>query len=116
MGIDVSKLRPLPSTLNEGVTKVIMSYYGVVDNPEDNPVNLKLYIEPSSPAFFIEKGQRKKILNKKEKFNTVPAMYKWEVYIEIIETPTTPTACSLLLEATDSKGYKSKTKSFFIYH
>ncbi|CAC9975937.1 hypothetical protein [Flavobacterium panici] len=117
MGVDVSKLTPSPSVLQAGVTNVTMSFYGIVDAAEDNAVSLKLYVDPSLPVFFIEKGNQKKVLSiKKTISHSDLAIYTWNVDIEVVNASPEPVACSLRLEATDSKGYKSSTNSFFIYH
>lgn len=119
MGVDVSKLTVSPESVSKGITAVTVQYYGVVYNSNDNPVSLKLYIEPLGPLSFIENGNRTKLLKSAETFNiNVPALYTWQIEIELlgIDKPTSPTSCSIRLEVTDKHGYKSSTNSFIIYH
>jgi hypothetical protein len=117
MGIDVSKLRPTPSTLREGQTRVSLSYYAVVDGSGDNPVKLKLSVEPSQPVLFVKDNETTKVLtNQITVSSESPQLYTWDVVIEVRHTPDKPTSCSLRLEATDAHGYKSSVNSFIIYH
>lgn len=117
MAVDVRELAPSPKNLREGITEVEMSYFGVVYNAADNPVSLKLYIEPLAPLFFIENGNRTKILKISNTFSIINReLYKWQTSIEVTQTPDVPTACALRIEATDKHGYKSSYNSFIIYH
>jgi hypothetical protein len=116
MAIDVSKLVPTLQNLKEGLNTVEMTYYGIVDNTADNPVRIKLYIEPSVPLFFIDNGVRTKVLKNVKPFShTVPTLQSWTIKIDVTETFPAPKACALRLEATDAHGYKSSTNSFVIY-
>jgi hypothetical protein len=117
MGVDVSRLNPSPQQLRKGVTVVDISYYGIVDNPNDNPVSLELHIEPLSPLFFVENGTRTKVLTGTKTLSaTAPELCVWQTHIEVTQKPAVPKACALRLEATDAHGYKSKTTSFVIYY
>lgn len=116
MAIDVSKLMLTPQNLREGVNEVVVTYYGFVDAASENPVRIKLYIEPSLPLFFIDNGLRTKVLKDVRQFSdTAPTMHSWTIEIDVAETFPSPKVCALLLEATDAPGYKSRTKSFVIY-
>jgi hypothetical protein len=119
MGVDISKLTVSPESLSKGITSVTLQYYGVVYNSNDNPVSLKLLIEPLGPLSFIENGNRTKLLKSAKTFNiNVPALYTWQIEIELLgkDIPPSPKSCSIRLEATDKHGYKSSTNSFIIYY
>ena len=116
MAIDVSKLTPTPQNLRQGVNEVILTYYGFVGAASDNPVRIKLHIEPSLPLFFFENGVRTKVLKDVKQFSDIsPTMHSWPIEIEVTETFPSPKVCTLLLEASDALGYRSSTKSFVIY-
>lgn len=116
MSVYISKLKPSPQTIGVGLSIITLRYYGIVDAEEDNPIKLELMIEPESPLHFIESRRRKKKLKSDVEFNSNFLEYYWEVVIQVEKVYDRPKAASIRLEATDSKGFRSKSDSFIIYY
>lgn len=116
MSVYISKLKPNPQTIRTGISAVSVEFYGIVDSEEDNPINLELMIEPVSGLFFLENGEAVKKVKKSLEFNDSFLSYTWDVEIEVRQVSDVPKAASIRLEVIDSKGFKSKSDSFVIYH
>lgn len=116
MSVYISKLKPSPQTIGVGRSTITLSYYGIVDAEEDNPIRLDLMIEPETPLHFIESMRKKKKLKNDVEFNSNFLEYFWDVEIQVDKVDDRPKAASIRLEATDSKGFRSKSDSFIIYY
>jgi hypothetical protein len=103
MGVVVKDLKSSHILISKGITKVILKYNAVVDKEEDNPVKLRLYIDPLQPVYLINNKKRVKSLETQEMFSTSElTLYTWEIKIKVDKTPVNPEVFSLKLEATDS--------------
>jgi hypothetical protein len=116
MSVYISKLKPSPQTIGVGLSTITLSYYGIVDAEEDNSVRLDLMIEPETPLYFIESRRKKKKLRTDVQFTSNFLEYFWGVQIQVDEVSDRPKVASIRLEATDSKGFRSKSDSFIIYY
>lgn len=115
MGVDVSKLSPVPQQLKKGNTSVQLSYNGVVDAANDNDVSLELLIDPGAPVVIIdENGASSKSVKWKQKFPLSVKSLSKTVTLTVTKVVTKPQSCSLRLEATDARGFRSACNSHII--
>lgn len=115
MGVDISQLSSPSEPLKKGDTSVDFSYNGIVAAANDNDVSLELFLDPDAPIVLMDAdGISNKSIKWKQKFPLTVKKLSKTMTLTVTRKLDKPQSCSLRLEATDARGFKSACNSHLI--